>query len=113
MKPIIAIAALMLLAALPADAQNTITVQAHEVRLSTLRLPTSRSGSLTFKACDTCEYTTRRVTGNTRWELNNKPVSLEKFRIALEGIEDRAEVYVTVAHDLRSDLIKEVAITVY
>jgi len=113
MKPIIIITALMLLAALPADAQNTVTIEAHEVRLSTLRLPASGSGSLTFKACDACEYTTRRVTGNTRWELNNKPVSLETFRAALEGIADRNEAYVTVAHDLRSDLIKEVAITVY
>ena len=113
MKPIIAIAALMLLAAVPADAQNQITVQAHEVRLSTLRLPASSSGSVTFKACDTCEYTTRRVTADTRWELNKELVSLEEFRSALEAIADRGERYVTVAHDLRSDLITEVAITVY
>ena len=113
MKPIIAITALMLLAALPANAQYEITVQAHEVRLSTLRLPANSSGSVTFKACDTCEYTTRRVTANTRWELNKKPVSLEDFRSALEDIADRNQAYVTVAHDLRSDLITEVAIRVY
>ncbi|MEM8817524.1 MAG: hypothetical protein AAFX56_20090 [Pseudomonadota bacterium] len=106
-------AALMLLTALPATAQNEITAKAHEVRLSALRLPATPSGSVAFKACDTCEYTTRRVSGNTRWVLNNKTVSLAEFRAGLASVRNRSEAWVTVLHDLGSDQITRVAVTVY
>ncbi len=113
MKKISAIVALLLALAAPVAAQYEIKVKAHEVRLSALRLPASVSGSVAFKACDECDYMTRRVTPNTRWELNNRVVRFDDFRVALAAVRDREEHYVTVHHDLTTDLITEVAITVY
>ncbi len=113
MKHISLIIAFMLALAAPVSAQNEVKVLAHEVRLSTLRLPAVESGSVAFKACDECDYTTRRVTPNTRWEINNRAVRFQDFRAALAAIRNRDEQYVTVHHDLTTDLIKEVAISVY
>lgn len=106
------IAFLVALAA-PVSAQYEVKVRAHEVRLSELRLPAVESGSVAFKTCDECDYMTRRVTPNTRWEINNRAVRFEEFRTALAAIRNRDEHYVTVHHDLTTDLIKEVAVTVY
>ena len=99
------IAFLVALAA-PVSAQYEIKVRAHEVRLSDLRLPAVESGSIAFKTCDECDYTTRRVT-------NNRAVRFDDFRVALAAIRNRDEHYITVHHDLTTDLIKEVAVTVY
>lgn len=99
--------------AVPVSAQYEIKVRAHEVRLSALRLPAAESGSIAFKACDTCGYTTRRVTPSTRWEINGQAVRFHKFQAALAAIQNREEQSVTVHHDLGTGLIKEVAITVY
>ena len=97
----------------PVSAQHEIKVRVHEVRLSALRLPAVESGSIAFKACDACGYTTRRVTPGTRWEINGQTVRFDEFRAALAAIQNREEQPVTVHHDLGTGLIKEVAVTVY
>ena len=112
MKQIGLTIALLLALAAPVSAEYEITVRAHEVRLSALRLPTMESGSLGFKACDECGYTTRRVTSGTRWEINGRTVRLDEFRTAVATIRNRAERFVTVSHDLRADVISEVSIAI-
>ena len=104
--------ALLLALAAPVSGQYEVTLRAHEVRLSELRLPASESGSLAFKACDECEYVTRRVTPGTRWEINGKAVRLEEFRTLVETISDRAKSTVTVGHDLTADVISDVSIAI-
>ena len=113
MKHVCLTIAFLVALAAPVSAQYEIKVHAHEVRLSALRMPASESGSVSFRACDECEYTTRRVTPGTRWEINNRAVRFSDFQTALAAIRNRDEQYVTVHHDLTTDLIKEVAITVY
>ena len=105
--------ALLVALAAPLSAQYEVTVRAHEVRLSELRLPSSESGSLAFKACDECEYVTRRVTPSTRWEINGRSVRLDEFRTVVATISDRAESTVTVGHDLTADVISDVSIAIY
>lgn len=103
---------LALCVALPAAAQITTVQLAHEVRLASVRLPASESGMLSFKACAECATTSARVTGETRWLINEQPVSLREFRSAIESRADRNTDYVTVRHHLEKDLITLVAMTV-
>lgn len=98
--------------ATPAIAQFTTVQAAHEVALSSVRLPASESGTLAFKACAQCEAQSTRVNGETRWLVNKKPVSLKDFRSAVETMADRSKDYIMVKHHLEKDLITRVSITV-
>ncbi|NNC76559.1 MAG: hypothetical protein HKN77_01270 [Woeseiaceae bacterium] len=98
--------------AVPAFAQITTVQAAHEVALSTVRLPASESGTLTFKACRDCAAQTTRVTGDTQWLVNRKAVSLEEFSRTVENLANRNKDYITVRHHLENDLITRVSINV-
>ncbi|MEX2123912.1 MAG: hypothetical protein WD795_08460 [Woeseia sp.] len=101
---------LALCASLPAAAVFEVVSKAHEVSLVDLRLPGSTSGTLTFKPCSECNFETIRVTASTRYEANNRSLTLEDFRNALGQIRHRREVTVTVLHHLESDTIKAVRV---
>ena len=58
---------------------RTIT-EAYEVDLSDLRLPGNEYGTLTFKQCSDCELQILRVTGNTRYLINNRDFALAEFK---------------------------------
>jgi hypothetical protein len=111
MKSRIVLIALVLGSSLPAAAGFELVSKAHEVSLADLRLPTSTSGTLTFKPCRQCDYQTLRVTAMTRYEANRRSVALEVFRQQLGSITDRRETTVTVLHHLESDTIKAVRVT--
>tara|TARA_R110002049_G_scaffold60567_3_gene162518 strand:+ start:681 stop:1094 length:414 start_codon:yes stop_codon:yes gene_type:complete len=83
---------------------------AHEVTLSSLRLPQSESGTVGFKSCDSCAFRAGRVSDQTRWLLNGKSVSLVDFRASLARVADRNEVYVAVLEDLDDKRITEVSV---
>ncbi|MDH3748357.1 MAG: hypothetical protein OER97_09130 [Gammaproteobacteria bacterium] len=104
--------ALVLSLALPAAAQFTTVQLAHEVEMSTVRLPQSESGTIAFKACGECDYQTTRVSSETVWLVNNRPVTLVKFRQVVAGMTDRDKEYVTVKQHLERDLITQVSIIV-
>lgn len=95
---------------LPAAADFEIVSKAHEVALADLRLPGSTSGTLTFKACEDCDYRTIRVTASTQYEVNRRSVGLEDFRNQLANIRDRRETTVTVLHHLETDTVKAVRV---
>ena len=103
---------LALAAAMPVTAQIKTVQLAHEVPLSTVRLPASESGTLAFKSCAECSTTTARVTSDTRWLVNHQAVSLKEFRSAIESRADRSKDYITVRHHLEKDLITRVTILV-
>ena len=114
MKTITLATALLLMLAAPAEAQfGKLITDAYEVRLSALRLPQGKAGSIAFKKCDECDYTTRLTTPATRWVINHQPVTLEEFKAGLVRVEDRNNAYVTVVHHLESDRVTEVAIVIY
>lgn len=98
--------------AMPAMAQFTTVQLAHEVRLSSIRLPASESGTLAFKACATCDTKSVRVNADTRWLVNRRSVSLSDFRKAAERIQNRNETSVTVKQHLENNLITKVSIIV-
>lgn len=106
----LSIIVILALAAVPAGADFVVVSKAHEVALTDLRLPGSTVGTLSFKACDTCDYRTVRVTAATEYEANGRLYELADFRKQLETVPDPAEETVTVLHHLESDTIKAVRV---
>ena len=104
------IAAMMLGLAVPAAADYVTIEQAYEVALSEVRLPGSETGTIAFKPCETCDFLTKRVDGNTRWLINGKAVSLQRFREATNGVASREKKAVTVLHHLKNNRITAVSV---
>jgi biopolymer transport protein ExbD len=88
---------------------RTIT-EAYEVDLSDLRLPGSENGTLTFKQCADCESQTLRVTGKTRYLINDRDFALAEFKEQLQAIRNRKDQSVSVLHHLESNTIKAIKV---
>ncbi len=88
---------------------RTIT-EAYEVALSDLRLPGSENGTLTFKQCADCEMQTLRVTGQTRYLINDGDFALAEFKEQLKRVRKQKNQNVSVLHHLESNTIKAVKV---
>jgi len=111
MKTNILISVLLLALALPAAAEFRTVQRAYEVRLAEMRLPQNEVGTISYKACNNCEFQTTRVNAETSWILNGQSVSLVKFRESIAAVEDRDKKSVTVLHHLAKDRITKVTVT--
>ncbi len=103
--------ALLLSLALPAAADFVTVAPAYEVALSDFTAPATPNGGATFKRCDDCPAQTLRVTGATRYTVNGRSMSLERFRQAIATVQNRDAVTLTVKHDLAMDVIVSVKVT--
>ena len=106
------LAALLLSVALPATADFEVVSLGREIALTNFRAPATQNSTLAFKECADCETISVRVTPSTQYVLNDKTVKLEKFRKALQQVQDRDEVLVIVVHHLESDTIVSVLVTI-
>jgi len=88
---------------------RTIT-EAYEVDLGDLRLPGSENGTLTFKQCFDCERQTLRVTGKTRYLINDRDFALAEFKKQLKRVRNRKDQNVAVLHHLESNTIEAVRV---
>jgi len=93
-----------------AAADLTTITAAYEVAVSDLRLPVSENGTLTFKQCPDCEAQTLRVTGRTRYLLDDRNVELAEFKNQLRRVRNRKTVAVTVMHHLESNTITAISV---
>jgi hypothetical protein len=57
-----------------------------ELTLSQLTLPTSTTGTLSFKECADCRTMSPRVTPATTYVLNDRPVTLEELQASVAQI---------------------------
>ena len=106
--------ALLSAAASPADAQLDDAVrEACEARPGKLRAPSSPNDRLLFRKCDDCAPRPRFAIPATRWELNGVAVSLQELERGLQGVTNRNTTDVTVAQQLVSERITEVAARVF
>ncbi len=95
---------------LSAAADFRTVTEVYEVDLVNLRLPVTESGTLAMHECDECEVQTLRVSGSTRYVLNNRSVSLADFKRAISRVTKRENVIVDVAHHLESNMITAVKV---
>lgn len=86
-------------------AENYIVKQAYEIAVADLRLPVNTVGTVSFKDCDACVRLTIPVTTETRYVVNNRDVTLVKFKQEVNRIVDKKRNIATVIHDLESDTI--------
>lgn len=89
-----------------------VVIKAYEAELAGLRLPGNSNGTLSFKACSTCEYLTVRVTAATVYQADGRSYTLADFRNTLEALAD-GHTAVTVKHHLESDTITSIRVTTY
>jgi len=95
---------------LPAAADFSTITQAYEVALSDLRLPGNAGGTLGFKNCSECAPQTIQVNSKTRYILNGRAVTLEKFKSELDVIKANRDVAATVLHHLESNVVTGVKV---
>ncbi len=88
---------------------RTIT-EAYEVDLSDLRLPGSENGTLTFRQCSDCEAQTLRVSGKTRYVLNDRDFALAEFKEQLKRVRNRMVQIVSLLHHLESNTIEAIKV---
>ena len=110
MKSKLFIAAVLVSLALPATADFKTVELAYEAALSGIRIPRNETGTISFKECAKCEYKTKRVTASTRYEVNGRAITLEKFRQILGRISDRENHAVTVLHHLKDNRVTAVSV---
>ena len=111
MKLKLMIAAIFLSMALPAaSADITVIEDAYEVALSQVRLPRNENGTIAFKKCSSCEFVTKRVNGNTQYQLNGKAIPLPKFREAVSAAAGQSDQAATVFHHLKSDQVTKISV---
>jgi hypothetical protein len=108
-KIILATIALVLSAATMAD--FTPVSEGYELSLSDLRLPRNNGGSIAFRTCSSCNYETRLVSSDARWEINGKATTLKQFRERMAKIADREAQWVTVIDHI--ELNRVTAVSVY
>ncbi len=95
---------------LAAAAEFRTITEAYELDLSDLRLPGNEYGTLTFKQCIDCDAQTLRVTGETRYLINDRDFSLTDFKDRLIRVTNRKDHNVVVLHHLESDTIKAIEV---
>ena len=94
-----------------AAADFTTITAAYEVAIGDLRLPGTEGGTLTFKQCSDCELQTLRVTGKTRYVLNERDLELAEFKKQLGSVRNRRDEAATVMHHLESNTITAVMVS--
>ena len=110
MKFNLIIAAILLGLSPLAGADFRTVQQGYEVSLAEVRLPRAEGGTIAFRECAKCNYQTRRVSPETRWLINGRAVSLEKFRAAVARVQNRKREAVSILHHLEENRVTEVSV---
>lgn len=113
MKITTIVTALLLGLSITADAQLKTITEAYEVSMEDVRLPSSESGTIAFKRCRECALETRHVTPETVYEFNGEAMSLDKFRLAVSGVDRSRDIPVQVVHHLERDEITRLFVVVH
>lgn len=102
----------MLAISLPAAADFVLVAPAYEIRLSNFVVPVTKSGTVTFRRCNECEPQVVRMTRDTVFKVNGKPVKLKEFRQIVFQVKDRSRETIVVKHHLQSDTIVSVSVKI-
>ncbi len=95
---------------LSAAADFTTITEVYEIDLPNLRLPGTENGTLAIKECDDCEVQSLRLSGGARYVLNDRAVTLAKFKSAISRITNRDDVIIDVYHHLESNTVTAVMV---
>jgi|SRR6185503_4237137 len=62
--------------------------EGYELTLPQLTLPSSASGGVTMKRCDSCAYSTHVLTGSTEYFVNGHAVPFIEFKQKVDELRD-------------------------
>ena len=110
MRFAVLIATISFALSLPSMAQFQTVAEAHEVRLSDLRLPQSEGGTVAYKTCDGCAYKSKLVSNDVQWIFDGRSLPLEEFRRNLAAVRDPENTPAMVLHHLESDRVTRVSV---
>ena len=102
---------LLIFISLSAAAEFEAVTRAYEITLSEFRVPATANSALSFKQCSSCDIETIRVTNRTRYIVNNEHLELLEFKKVISRVRDRENKGIIVEHDLESDTIVAVSIS--
>lgn len=112
MKTKLTIAAIVLFLSMPAVADFTPVTDGYELDLGDIRLPRNDGGTIAFKPCDECDYVTRRLSLEVRWQINGQAVTLSQFRERTGLLGDRDKHSVYISRHIESNQITNVSTTI-
>ena len=109
------LAILTLLASQSAIAEKTLVtlIDAVETSPSTIILPASVNGMVTYKTCpDDCdrEFERARLTADTAFKVGGKRVKFEDFRIAFDRIKRDDDAFAGLRVNLKDNTVVEINI---
>ena len=96
---------------LPVAAEFKTVAPAYEVPLKGFNIPIIHSGMITFSECEACPKVTGRLTGQTRFLVNDIDVDLTNFRRSIFQMHDLESETITIVHHLESGTIKSISVT--
>ncbi|MDJ0712271.1 MAG: hypothetical protein QNJ14_17920 [Woeseiaceae bacterium] len=111
MKKILIAMAAIATFSVPALADFKTVSRAYEVALGNMRIPTSAYSAVRFSECEDCETHAVRLTANTRFVVNGRSVSFERFQAMAAAVNDADSVPVIVLHHLESDTISKISVS--
>ncbi len=88
---------------------RTITA-AYEVAAADFRAPGTDNGTLGMRECGTCASRTLRVNSQTRYSVNDEPVSLSDFRAQFAENRNAERALIIVSHHLESNTVTAVTL---
>ena len=109
----LAIAALLFSQSAVAEKTLVTLVDAVETSPSTIILPASVNGMMTYKPCpDECgrEFERARLTADTAFKVGGKRVKFEDFRIAFDRIKRDDDAFAGLSVDLQKKTVIEINI---
>lgn len=102
---------LVLMVSFSAAADFRTVAIAYEIALSDLRVPVTSSGSLIFKQCADCDNLMVPMTSRTQFIVNDQDVGIKEFRKSVFRVQDRHREPVIVKHNLESNTITSLRVT--
>lgn len=111
-RTLAAIAALAMISLSATAGTNFVPVtQTYEVAIGDFQAPISANGMAIFKPCDKCDRISIRVTPDTRYIVNGKAITLDKFRAAISDADRGALIPVAVMEHLESKTVVSIKVT--
>ena len=105
------ITTLLMLAFAPLASADFVTVsRAYELEPEHVQIPVSTASNIRFSNCDGCKTESGQLTANTRFMVDGKTVSFEKFCDAMRLAKRSENAGIVLLHHLESNKIKSVSV---
>lgn len=91
--------------ALPTLAEIRTEIDARELKPSNMTVPTSVNSRLSFRACNSCDIETARLTPATTFSFNGEVMEFADFRDAMLVLRQRNKGYALVSIDTKSNTV--------